>query len=279
MDNRPPAPLRLTVSRWKQHGLDRLYVRTRDGGAVGYLDLTSSRSVLQRFDLRSDFDAAIQAWLDEHHAKVRASRPIQDLAGNRAGAAVRLKEEEMRNGNPLKRYADSLLGIDDAAAWRIGAEGEEIVARSLLSLPSTWHVLHSVPVGTRGSDIDHVLVGGSGVFTLNTKHHPGKRVHGNENAMTVGGEARDYAKLARFEATRASRMLSQACGFPVAVQGVVVFVSPEESFHIKAQPRDGKVAWIHHSELLDWLRSRPLALPPRWSAAVFEQARDAAIWA
>lgn len=268
----------LTVARWKQHGLDRIYVRTAQGVAVGYLDLTTSKAVLQNSDLRDEFDRAIQAWLDEHHAKVSASRPVQDLAGNQAGAAVREKEEELRNGNPLKRYTDALLGRDEAVSWRLGAEGEEIVAKSLATLPPSWRALHSVPVGTRGSDIDHVLVGGSGVFTLNTKHHPGKKVRANENAVTVGGESKDYAKLARFEANRASTMLTQACGFPIAVQGVIVFVSPEESFLVKAQPRDGKVALIHHAELIPWLKSRPLVLPPRWAAAVFEQARNAAIW-
>jgi hypothetical protein len=33
------------------------------------------------------------------------------------------------------------------------------------------HVLHAVPVGDRGSDIDHVVIGHGGVYTVNTKTH------------------------------------------------------------------------------------------------------------
>ena len=32
-----------------------------------------------------------------------------------------------------------------------------------------WHVIHSVP-SEKGADIDHVVIGPAGVFTLNTKN-------------------------------------------------------------------------------------------------------------
>jgi hypothetical protein len=32
-----------------------------------------------------------------------------------------------------------------------------------------WHVLHAVPIGTRGTDIDHVVIGPFGLVTVNTK--------------------------------------------------------------------------------------------------------------
>jgi hypothetical protein len=35
-----------------------------------------------------------------------------------------------------------------------------------------WTVLHSVPVGTGSTDIDHIAIGPAGVFTLNTKYSP-----------------------------------------------------------------------------------------------------------
>ncbi|MCE0446144.1 NERD domain-containing protein [Streptomyces tricolor] len=34
-----------------------------------------------------------------------------------------------------------------------------------------WHVLHGVPK-SNGGDIDHLLIGPGGVFSLNTKTHP-----------------------------------------------------------------------------------------------------------
>ncbi|MCM6764570.1 NERD domain-containing protein, partial [Rathayibacter sp. ZW T2_19] len=64
-----------------------------------------------------------------------------------------------------------------ARSWYTGLLGELAVADQLRTLPEGWLVLHSVPVGDRGSDIDHVLVSPSGrVLTMNTKHSPGGRV-------------------------------------------------------------------------------------------------------
>ncbi len=37
-------------------------------------------------------------------------------------------------------------------------------------------MIHSVVISRGGGDIDHVVVGTPGVFTLNTKHHPEKTV-------------------------------------------------------------------------------------------------------
>jgi hypothetical protein len=51
----------------------------------------------------------------------------------------------------------------DERAWRIGAVGEEAVAKRLEGFGAGWRVLHSVPVGKRGSDIDHLVIGPGGV--------------------------------------------------------------------------------------------------------------------
>jgi hypothetical protein len=62
-----------------------------------------------------------------------------------------------------------------------GASAEEHVGSLLAQLPSrTWHVIHDASFG-RGN-IDHILIGPPGLFTLETKSHPGPvrvgRVHG-----------------------------------------------------------------------------------------------------
>jgi hypothetical protein len=64
----------------------------------------------------------------------------------------------------------------DERAWRIGADGEEAVAAQIAKLGPEWRVLHAVRVGERGSDIDHVVIGPAGVFTVNAKHHPNASV-------------------------------------------------------------------------------------------------------
>jgi hypothetical protein len=62
-----------------------------------------------------------------------------------------------------------------------GATGEEEVGELLEGLAARgWHVVHDVSLG-RGN-VDHILVGPGGVYTVETKSHPGPvrvaRVHG-----------------------------------------------------------------------------------------------------
>ena len=78
-----------------------------------------------------------------------------------------------RQAAPVKTLLARVLGVHtDERAWRIGADGEEAVAARLAKLGGHWRVLHAVPVGDRGSDIDHVVIGPAVVFTINSKHHP-----------------------------------------------------------------------------------------------------------
>jgi hypothetical protein len=63
-----------------------------------------------------------------------------------------------------------------------GARGEEHVGRLLEHLPERgWHVVHDASFG-RGN-VDHILIGPGGVFTVETKSHPGPirvgRLHGS----------------------------------------------------------------------------------------------------
>ena len=51
----------------------------------------------------------------------------------------------------------------------MGAEGEELVARQLSKLdPARWRVVNDIAIGTRGANVDHLVVGG---VTLRT-HRP-----------------------------------------------------------------------------------------------------------
>ncbi|WP_169923783.1 nuclease-related domain-containing protein [Propionicimonas paludicola] len=65
------------------------------------------------------------------------------------------------------------------SSWEVGVEGERLVAAELARLTTVdprWHVLHSLPVGRQGADIDHLVIGPCGIFTINAKHHPRGRI-------------------------------------------------------------------------------------------------------
>jgi hypothetical protein len=119
--------------------------------------------------------------------------------------------------------------IDEAATgWYRGVLGERRVAAELSGLGSDWTVLHSVPVGRGTSDIDHVAISQAGVFTINTKFSPGKKVWVAGYGMYVGGHKQPYVKNSLTEARRASELLSRATDLTVPVTGLIVFVDPAQ---------------------------------------------------
>jgi hypothetical protein len=88
---------------------------------------------------------------------------------------------------PGRFWGDSCT---DEWAWRIGADGEEKVAAQFDKVAGKdprWQFIHAIPVGTRGSDIDHLVVGPGGVFTVNAKNHPNAKVWVGGDTFLVNG--------------------------------------------------------------------------------------------
>lgn len=146
-----------------------------------------------------------------------------DLAAHRPGQLVReqaaAKWEADKAESKLFAYGSRFFDAKtDERAWRVGTEGEEYIGAKLDRLRDRgWYVLHSVPVGKRGSDIDHVVIGPGGVFTVNTKNHHGKKIWVGRYQIRVNGRPVTYLRDARFEAERASKAISRAVGGHVAI--------------------------------------------------------------
>jgi hypothetical protein len=121
-----------------------------------------------------------------------------------------------------------------------GAEGERKVGAILEGLEPKWHVLHGVYLGS--GDIDHVLVGPGGTFTVETKSHGG--------AIPV--ERIDERMLN--QAYAESRKLHQVSG--LAVQPLLVF---SEAYLIGSCPAHRRGVTIVPARMLaDYmLRRRP----------------------
>ena len=168
-----------------------------------------------------------------------------------------------------------MFGVQtDERAYRVGADGEEEVAWRMRKLGDCWHVLHSVPVGEKDSDIDHVVIGPPGVFTLNTKNHSRKKVWVAEKAFMVSGQKTNYLRNSRHEAARASKLLTTACGFDVQVEPIIVVIAAELT--IKAQPTDVHV--VARKRIGKWLERRPATLSPAAVEAIYEMARRDTTW-
>lgn len=220
---------------------------------------------------------AYREWRLDHPAwKVPIDPPHggwRDLVRNDPGEALWHRAAE--HHQDLRRL--ELAEWRAARAWQKGAVGEEGVAVQLwrLSRPGNWRYVHSVPVGDRGSDIDHVLVGPPGVFTINTKAHREANVWVGGDTVMVNGRKHPYVRNSRHEAARASRLLTAALGWRVPVRGVIVFVDPR-NFTIRDEPVD--VAVTTRYGLNRWARSLPTVLSDQHVDAIFDRVRRSTTW-
>ena len=145
----------------------------------------------------------------------------------------------------------------DSRPWYLGAIGGLQVAERLAKLGPEWTVLHSVPIGERGSDIDHVVIGAAGVFTINTKFHEDARIWVGSKGLLVNGQKTDHLRNSRYEAQRVARQLAAVAGTPIDVHAVIVLVGAR-SITIREQPSD--VVVLRDIVLVRWLARRQATL-------------------
>lgn len=234
----------LRVSAWKRHGKDRLYVNRAHGESVAWLDRRSGEVRVLVEAYRVPALEVLAPYLTQRPSETTAPSPPApadpgtavpplppfeyDLASRRPGESLQGKIDALSPG-PFGRFTAWLLRRPTKAdSWRAGAAGERIVAKELALLSRRgWRVLPSIPLPRINADIDHLLIGPGGVFTINTKNHSGKAVWvGDDSARINFGEPQPYVRRTRQEAKRVGRVLSGGCGFPVPVDGILVFVRP-----------------------------------------------------
>lgn len=208
-----------------------------------------------------------------------AERPWVDLATNGAGSAAREQALAAKGAAPVRTLLARALSVHtEERAWRIGAVGEEKVAAQLakvLKRDPRWRVIHAIPVGLRGSDIDHLIVGPGGVFTANAKHHPGANIWVGGSTFMVNGNKQPYIRNSRHEAARAAELLATRCGFPVRVEGLIVTVNAEDVV-VKSQPEG--VSVIPRMQVAKWLLRHGEILNQPTVDAIYEVARRSTTW-
>lgn len=163
----------------------------------------------------------------------------------------------------------------DAQSWFAGAIGELKVGELLSRLGPEWTVLHAVPVGTGASDIDHVVIGPAGVFTINTKRHRGKKIWVGDRMLMVSGQKTDHLRNSRHEAKRAAKLLTKATGISVEVHPVLAIVEPA-SFTFRQRPQD--VSIMDARRLPRWLKRRRAVLAPDELASIIDSAAEVRTW-
>jgi hypothetical protein len=91
-------------------------------------------------------------------------------------------------------------------AWSIGAEGERITGRDLEKLPQGYRVLHDLRIVGSRANVDHVAIGPTGVWVIESIRLRGKlRVRGEE--VFVGGRRRRMVEEVRSEVVAVESVL------------------------------------------------------------------------
>ena len=298
------------VRRWARYGHERLYAETPGGTALGYLDLKTGRYHSDDVSNLPLLEKAIGGHLAAEQVPTltgpEPEQPVDtaeavagpvvetvadpepspetptwiDISGARAGSAAR--EQAIAARAAQGRFTGFLARAfdvkTDERAWRIGADGEEAVAAQFAKLGPGWRVLHAVRVGECGSDIDHVVIGPAGVFTVNAKNHPNGSIWVGGNTFMVNGQRVPYVRNSRHEASRAARLLTGQAGFPVAVIGLIAVLGAHKGFTIKAQPEDGAVVVVARKKIAQYLQKLPSRLTVREVEAIYEVARRSTTW-
>jgi Nuclease-related domain len=144
------------------------------------------------------------------------------------------------------------------------ALGELLVGDMLDNLGPRWDVLHVVPVDTDERDLDHLVIGPPGVFTISTENFPGQEFRVNGEALSVGNRQLavgsrqlDHILMARRLGERAAERLSAAAGRPVEVTPLLVAVTPTRLV-LREAPRG--VGVVTSKQLLHFLERQDTTL-------------------
>lgn len=161
-----------------------------------------------------------------------------------AGASAR-REYERRKGNREARIRTDhpklgglILALSDepqsTKAWERGAVGEELMAQRLTDLPDTFRVLHDRRIPGNRANIDHIVIGPSGIWVIDAKRYVGKRpslqvqggiIRPRVETLRIGG--RDGTRLVQGVHAQVDRVRA-ALGDPTPmVSGVLCFLEAD----------------------------------------------------
>ena len=196
--------------------------------------------------------------------------------GHEAEAAAKATYEAEVAEAPVRARIQRLTGSDTAASWRKGAAGEREVGRLLeRKLPKDWTVIHSIPVGQKGTDIDHVVIGPGGVLTVNTKNHQDQRVKIAKDVVRVNRRKYSHIRAARSEARKASQLLSKALGWDVPVTPMLAIIC-DGGVSFDGPPPEGII--ISSRKIPKSIKKLPRSLAPLQVAAIVDAASKKDTW-
>lgn len=110
--------------------------------------------------------------------------------------------------------------------WQRGADGESVVGKLIAKFPDTYYVINDINTGA--GNLDHVVVGPTGVFVLDAKNWRGMVQADGTGELLLNGRRTDKAYIRQFEG-RLMGMRARVCelspGTDDFFRGVFVFTA------------------------------------------------------
>ena len=154
------------------------------------------------------------------------------------------------------KLANALVDRD---SFFLGGHGEYLVDQALAHLPGNFVYFRNMRLNNHSGDIDFVLVGSKGIFTIEAKSHKGKITFSGYQLLKNGWpfKEKDILKQARQEGVSLSEYLRKTCGFQGYVKSVVVFSHPRTKMSFGLKPVDGHTYVIQKVWLEKFIYSFP----------------------
>jgi len=142
--------------------------------------------------------------------------------------------------------------------YRAGIIGEQKVTRILsAALSDEYSMFNDVKLkGMASGNIDHIVVGPTGIFVIETKNYKGKISYYGDNWEGVG--RRSPSRQARINAMRIKKILASSTSLeskPFWIQGIVVLADRRAEITERRAPEHVKVTGI--DGLADYIKSEP----------------------
>lgn len=128
--------------------------------------------------------------------------------------------------------------------WLRGGQAEGLIAWYLKDLPKDFHVFYNVMVQP-DCDIDHVVIGPTGVFCLSTKSNRGQYSLGADGKYLLNGKETDHVHQAQRLAMQLKDRLAGICGKIPWIQPVLMAPFAFIDFPTRQQK-----AWVVHEDNL-----------------------------
>jgi len=225
------------VRRYRKGTTDRLYVEDADGITYGWADTTTGEITIQIPGSEARVEAAFAAWAQSY--------PEDDLATHAPGrstahlAAAWQAEIDALDEDQGMLQDMRAIAVHQRDQYLKGTSGEMRIGARLNALHRRgWGVLHAIPLYDGRADIDHLLIGSGGIWTINAKAHGALPIRVNGDRMSVGRSPVTHIPAARHEAS-VVRTLAHSLGHRVPVYAAVALdIHHSTPLKVTAAPTD-----------------------------------------